>query len=277
MKFSFTGIRRRTDFSPNHIENDLFILRKTAEEIERRGYTVRLIEESQLGQTSLESSVIFNMCQGKAAVDHLRKIEAEGKLIINNPQSVLNCYRYNMTSLLPSKGISFPKTFLVETSNPNNIPEEVKTFKGIWIKRGDVHAVVREDVIFVPSAEKIPSILESYRRRNIEKAILQEHLEGNVVKFYAVQKNEFFEWYYSDKKHRKQLFEERELYRLAELSAETLGLDVYGGDAVVAENGALAIIDINDWPSYAPFRERASKHIAEAIIEKARIHGKLID
>jgi glutathione synthase/RimK-type ligase-like ATP-grasp enzyme len=268
-----TGIRRKTSFSPNHIETDLAILRLTADEIEKRGFSVSLIEESDLDGMSIESPVIFNMCQGPAAIRQLQRIEEEGKLIINSPRSILNCYRYNMIRLLPQAGVKFPASFLVSTNDPK-IPDEVDAFPGTWVKRGDVHAVAKGDVILAYTREEIMAILHHQQKRGIEQAVLQEHIEGDVIKFYAVLNNTFFEWYYHNKYGINPVNVD-ELRRLADLSAQTMELDVYGGDAIAGPNGQLTIIDINDWPSFAAFRERASKHIAEAIIQKAIDHGKL--
>jgi glutathione synthase/RimK-type ligase-like ATP-grasp enzyme len=270
-----TGIRRKTSFSPNHVETDLAILRLTAEEIEKRGYSVSLIEESDLDGMNIESPVIFNMCQGPTAIAQLQKIEEQGKLIINSPRSILNCYRYNMIQLLPHAGVKFPASFLVSTSDPK-IPDEVDAFPGTWVKRGDVHAVAKGDVILAYTREEILAILHHQQKRGIEQAVLQEHIEGDVIKFYAVLNNAFFEWYYHNKYGINPVNVD-ELRRLADLSATTMELDVYGGDAIAGPSGELTIIDINDWPSFAAFRERASTHIAEAIIQKAKDHGKLPD
>jgi len=270
-----TGIRRKTSFSPNHVETDLAILRLTAEEIEKRGFSVALVEESDLDGMNIESPVIFNMCQGPAAIARLQKIEEQGKLIINSPRSILNCYRYNMIQLLPHAGVKFPASFLVNTNDPK-IPDEVDAFAGTWVKRGDVHAVAKGDVILAYTREEILAILHHQQKRGIEQAVLQEHIEGDVIKFYAVLNNAFFEWYYHNK-YGINPVNVNELRRLADLSATTMELDVYGGDAIAGPNGELTIIDINDWPSFAAFRERASTHIAEAIIQKAKDHGKLPD
>src|SRR3989304_9461768 len=136
MKPQPTGIRRQTSFSPNHVETDLAVLRLTGAEIEKQGFSVSLIEESDLEKLAIESPVIFNMCQGPTAIRQLQKVEEEGKLIINSPKSILNCYRYNMIRLLPQAGVRFPASYLVSTSDPK-IPAEVESFPGTWVKLGD--------------------------------------------------------------------------------------------------------------------------------------------
>jgi hypothetical protein len=49
------------------------------------------------------------------------------------------------------------------------------------------------------------------------------------------------------------------------------GLDIFGGDVIVSPEGELTLIDLNDWPSFAPCRERASYAIAEFISK--RVHA----
>lgn len=38
-----------------------------------------------------------------------------------------------------------------------------------------------------------------------------------------------------------------------------------GGDAIITEKGEIYIIDFNDWPSFAPIKDLASKAIARLI------------
>ena len=54
--------------------------------------------------------------------------------------------------------------------------------------------------------------------------------------------------------------------RLSELT----DVRVYGGDCIVTPEGSLAIIDFNDWPSFAPCREEAARAIAARAIAMAR-------
>ena len=58
------------------------------------------------------------------------------------------------------------------------------------------------------------------------------------------------------------------------MAAETLGLYVYGGDAIISPDGTVSIIDINDWPSFAPVRDEASREIAKLILRKAQLYVK---
>ena len=92
------------------------------------------------------------------------------------------------------------------------------------------------------------------------------------MKFYAVRESELFHWYYLNGVYHTK-FDEQKLRDLASASAEALRLYVYGGDAIIGKDGSITIIDINDWPSFAPVREKASRYIAQLIYRKAKENG----
>jgi len=274
MPFDITGIRRSPEFSPNHVDNDWLILKLTAEEFRRRGYAVQLIGEAEVGSIDIDSPVIFNMCQGARANRLLQEVKSRGRLIINPPGGVLNCHRHHLVSILQQVGLPFPRSFLIETSDGQKIPEEALALGRLWVKRGDVHATGPGDVVFVKGQEEVRRVLESFRTRGIPQAVLQEHIEGATIKFYAVRQDSFFQWYpLSD--DRTIRLDPGELYRWAEAAAEALDLQIYGGDGIATPDGKLTIIDINDWPSYARFREVAAGCIARHILRRAREDGKL--
>ena len=132
-----------------------------------------------------------------------------------------------------------------------------------------MHAVHKEDVTLASTDEEELTLLREFYARDIRQAILQEHLEGDTVKFYAVRESDLFHWYYLNGVRRTP-FSDGRLREIASVAAETLGLYVYGGDAIIAQDGSISIIDINDWPSFAPVREKASRAIAELVFRKAR-------
>jgi len=45
-------------------------------------------------------------------------------------------------------------------------------------------------------------------------------------------------------------------------AALALGLDVYGGDAIVTPASEIVLLDVNAWPSFALYRDEASLAIA---------------
>ncbi|MFQ5797065.1 MAG: hypothetical protein ACE5H0_00065 [Bacteroidota bacterium] len=122
MKLNFLGIRRDPRFSPSHVQNDGEIFRLTAEALRQRDFVVVEKEEKEVGSFSLEAPAVFTMSRSVEAFSRLLVHEQRGKQIINSPTGVLNCYRFNMVSLLPQAGIPFPRGLIVQTENGQVLP-----------------------------------------------------------------------------------------------------------------------------------------------------------
>lgn len=270
-KLEFAAISRGQKYSPNHIGNDAQIFNNTVHQLLLKGHSVNVYHEDTISVESLQENIIFTMIRGDKALKILQQVEKQGKLIINSTEGVLNCYRENLAQILPDNGIPFPLSIVVDTHSTDI--DLTKTFisQQLWVKRGDVHAIHREDVTLVYSTDELKGILKEYNRRGIEKAVIQEHLEGDIVKFYAVNGASFFHWYYHPGSERLP-FDPEYLRKIAVESAQKLKVDIYGGDAVIGVDGSVKIIDLNDWPSYAPVRDVAAYHIANLIEKKALEH-----
>ena len=272
MNYKLAGIKRQVDYSPNHIENDSLILLKTSEELRNLGAEVVIYNEGTVLDNHIAADFIFSMAQGPATQEILFRIEKKGINMINSPQSVTNCYRVNMVKKLTENGIPFPKSIIIKTGTQCQFKIDDFNSKKIWLKRGDVHAVHREDVTLVYSEEEKNNIISEFANRKISEAVLQEHIEGDLIKFYALRETDFFYWLRING-NQPVKFDIDELKRLAHCCAEILGLYVFGGDAIISEDGNISIIDINDWPSFAPIRDEASKQIAKLIFNKAGSSG----
>ncbi|MFO7526607.1 MAG: hypothetical protein R6W68_14235 [Ignavibacteriaceae bacterium] len=276
MKLQFAGIRRNSQYSPNQITNDGLILLKTTQELMKLGIDYKIYEESEIINNKINEDIIFTMARGIDALNILSGMEDNGKLIINSPRSSINCYRVNMSAKLKASGIPFPNSKIVKTNSNENYKLTDVGKNKIWVKRGDVHAIHREDVSLVYSDEELNFILKEFALREITEAILQEHIPGDVIKFYSVSGTDFFRWYNHNDNNSYQ-FEVDYLKELSTKSAESLNLLIYGGDAIISKNGAITIIDINDWPSFANFRDEASVYIAEKIYSTSMEFKKLND
>src|SRR6266516_4103828 len=115
--------------------------------------------------------------------------------------------------------------------------------------------------------ERVAAALRAFTARGIPWVALQEHVPGPIVKFYGVTDGWFFRWYGSDAGfagERPRVHESR-LKALAFEAAALLGLEVFGGDVAFPEPDRPVLIDINDWPSFAPFRDEAARAIADYI------------
>lgn len=263
---NFAAIKRANEYSPNHIMNDYTILKKTAEELQKLGATVNFYDESLLREGLISEPYIFSMVQGAKGIDMLRKIEKNKAFAVNSADAVYNCYRFNMVVKLPEAGIPFPMSKIIDTSvDINGVLNQFTT--PFWLKRGDAHAVHKEDVTLVYHKDETFNLVKEFNNRGINNAILQEHLIGDTIKFYAVLGTDLFYYYHLCGDYHTP-FDAKKLQELAISSAEILGLEVYGGDAIITRDSQIIIIDINDWPSFAPVRDRACVEIANLLHKK---------
>lgn len=261
------GIKRKENYSPNHITNDSLILSCTGEALKKYGYKIKYYDETFIEESTIEEEVIFSMVRGPKGLLKLKELDDAGKLIVNSPASALNCYRVNTIDILSKAGIPIPASIITDVENCNTDFFETLDADKIWLKRGDVHAEHKEDVTCVRSLDELHSILSDFKKRSISKVVVQKHLTGDVVKFYSVMDSDFFHWYYTNGADMVE-FDEVKLKEIAASSARLLGIDVYGGDAIISPEGSISIIDLNDWPSFAPVRDQAADAIAELIHNK---------
>ncbi len=282
--FKMAGISRANQYSPNHIGNDAAIFNATVQHLEAAGCEVVLYTEDEFLQQDVKEMILFNMARNKEVIAKLQQLEDNGCIVVNSGYGIENCTREKMTKLLMSNHIPHPKSLIVNTSQDISAFLKNPTFSTCWIKRGDFHAIHREDVSFVRNPEEGLSILQEYALRGIPTAVVNEHLCGDLVKFYGVANTDFFYWFYPfDMNHSKFglekingeakgiLFDKDALHAICQKAAEVLKVHVYGGDCVIAEDGTMRIIDFNDWPSFAPCREEAAPYIAQTILQEAAL------
>jgi hypothetical protein len=287
--FDFAGIKRSLEFSPNHRGNDNAIFTLTVDELKKMGCGAVLYSEDELLLTdSVNEQYIFTMSRSRSSVQKLQELENEGKMVINSAFAIEQCFRANMTAVLTANDIPYPKSFIVPTAKRACEAFERLGGKNFWIKRGDFHAIHKEDVSFAHTPSQANDILKEYHLRGIAEAVISEHLYGDLVKFYGVRGTDFFHWFYpyefNHSKYNAEVingaanyydFSIEALKSYGNRAAEALGVYIYGGDAIISRTGDIHIIDLNDWPSFAPCREEASVQIAHCIYKNAAKHARI--
>ena len=279
MSAPLLGIYREKRFSPGiHAAGDAEILELTQAALARAGYQVTLIAPETLPTMSPTGRVVFSMCQSLEALDVLQEWEQRGVLVLNTPAAVRACYRLALVTALSQTTLPFPHSMVVPLDTAEPIaavcPALPEGATGWWVKRGDVHAMQADDVVFVDHTTDVPAQLVRLRQRGIRHAIVQEHIVGQELKFYAVRGHGVVHVFAPHAAHCSPIDHER-LNTLARQAGEVLGLDVYGGDCLVTPDGVLCLIDINDWPSFRGCRPVAATHIAHHILTQAQQRGLL--
>lgn len=275
---------RKASYSPNqHRTNDTAILEDTIARLVARGWCAARVDEATIESafdpasrtlrsgTLPDAELYLNMCQGPLAATALESLETSGACVLNAPASVLACHRHRLVPAMLAAGIRFPSTEIVDLVSAGDVPSAnallqlaAQAGEPVWIKRGDVHAERSEDVVMVEPGE-VAMALDAFRARGIRRISLQRHVDGPVVKFYAVADRGFFRYYDAAAGPAGAVPEvnERLLRDIAFGAAQAVGLSIFGGDVVVSSPDEPVLIDLNDWPSFAPFREAAAAHIAK--------------
>ena len=277
------GIMRAGAYSPNHIGNDAAIFNATAEQLRKRGCEVNVYSEEQFIAGKVSERIILNMCREQRSIQLLQRKEDEGCLVINSGYGIENCTRERMTRILLGSNIPYPESLIVNTNEAVKPALKESGFTACWIKRGDFHAMHKEDVSYCRHIEEAHEVLQEYFYRGIKRAVINKHLPGDLIKFYGVKGSPFFYWFYPfDEGHSKYGheaingkstgfdFDIKQLKEICHNAADTLDVVVYGGDCIVSSDGDIKIIDFNDWPSFAPCRNEAAPHIAKAVMAEIK-------
>ena len=286
-EIKIAGIMRAGAYSPNHIGNDAAIFNVVAEQLRKRGCEVNVYSEEELISGKVTEPIIVNMCREQRSIAILQELEDKGSLVINSGYGIENCTRERMTRILIASDIPYPESLIVNTNEVVKDKLHQAGFTQAWIKRGDFHAMHKEDVSYVRHPEEAQDVLQEYFLRGIQRAVINRHLVGDLIKFYGVQGTPFFFWFYPfDEGHSKYgheaingksrgiPFDLGKMQQICQKASEVLDVKIYGGDCIVSPEGNIRIIDFNDWPSFAPCRNEAAPHIAKCILSAIKEHKK---
>jgi len=272
----YWGLFREREHSPGRESDDAEILRLTAKHLESRGAQVELKAPEELVASEAPPDGVFLMCERMEALRILLAWQERGVRQVNAPLAVLNTYRERMIGQFREANVPFIESRVVATQGA-----AVAGGPPLWVKRADVHNTQEGDVIFAETDVALASALARLAARGIGRAVLQPHVEGDLIKFYGVGGGggpdgapAWFRWFYhKDQRLAGHPFEEARLARLVRAAAAALGLEVYGGDAIVSAGGRLVLLDVNAWPSFALYRDEAAPVIASYLALRFQAAG----
>jgi len=258
-----------------HRHNDAAILAATLDGLARLGWQGRGFSEDRVerGEALPEADVYLTMCQGAEACERLRALEERAVVFVNRPSSVLACHRARLIARLEGSGVPFAASRVVHPGADRAplerwLDADPAAAGWIWLKRGDVHAEGPDDVRPVRRVE-LHGALDGFFRRRIPSVVAQRHIEGPLVKFYGIGSpasiGAWFRWFFADGSVPIGPLDEPRLRAAAFAAAARLGLEVFGGDAILVAPDRPVLIDVNDWPSFARFRDDAAIAIARHV------------
>jgi hypothetical protein len=269
------GIFRERAHSPGRESDDAEILRLTAKMLEAQGFEVSVKSPEEIADSGeSHPPAIFVMCERIPILRRLQAWEAAGARIVNAPLAVLATYRKRTLLRWEAGRIAFPSSRVVSTRRPAPYDLGPRLSQSpVWVKRADVHYTEEGDVVRAATAEAVEEALAGLARRGISRAVLQAHVHGDLLKFYGIGGTTrpgvpgspapwFRHFYHQDQKVQGYPFDTRALVDLTRRAAALLGLEIFGGDAIVTPRGDLVLIDLNAWPSFALFRDEAAAEIA---------------
>lgn len=266
------GISRSEEFSSGCISDDFAIFLSVTGSLEKRGHRVITISEQELLSKGIPEGcdAVFHMVRSEAALGILEQASIP---VVNSVRAVRNCGRAAQTRLLQGTGL-IPESLVCAAGTP---PDGWNRFP-CWVKRGDIHALTAGDIKYVTSADECAAQLAFLAERGIVDCVIQKHVPGWVAKFYGVRGSGVLDCqaaFTESAASGQECYNDTvtsppvDMRRLTEAvlaASDILGVDVYGGDAVIGRDGAVTIIDFNDWPTFRTCREKASQAIADLII-----------
>lgn len=258
---SILGIYRERVFSPGKVRDDAAILDDTLEELSSMGFRVDAVRAEDLDGSIPRPSWVLTMAQSPSVLAVIEDWARLGTRVVNSLDSIRKCYRKPLSLALERAGLPVPPSEIVpvgaaleKITLPSSVP--------VWLKRGDVHAVRKGDVVSIASREELSRALQHFRRHNVDEILVQGHVAGPVVKFYGVGRGDYFKAFLASTDVDITTEVAEVLGPVAQRAAGVVGLEVYGGDAVMTGNGSVTLIDLNDWPSFSRCRRPAARNIA---------------
>lgn len=260
-------IQRARRFSPNSVGNDYAILKAVEWEADKAGFQTRWIVEDNWKEDDFlltPKDIVFTMARSRSLLAFLKKLEKAGVRVVNSTAGIEACSRSRLFKLLEE----------------NNIPVPARSGKnGYWLKRGDEAAQSSDDVVFCNDDNELAAAERRFAERGITDKVVQAHIVGDLVKFYGVRGAGFFRMFYPNDDGISKFgneshngvshhydFDVDTFHADAERISRLTDVSVYGGDAIITEQGKWQFIDFNDWPSFSRCREDAAVAIAGAFL-----------
>jgi glutathione synthase/RimK-type ligase-like ATP-grasp enzyme len=277
MNYEILGVYREIEYSPGKVDADRAVMDAVLAHLRDSGGRTAALEASAfIADPPSKAQLVLAMCQGADALHRLVAIEEGGALVINSALAIRNCYRDLLGMGLTNARIPAPPGVVIDAASRFDLKalQALDLSRPVYVKRGDLHALTDEDVMRVSGWPALEAALKGFAARGIGKAYVQQEVAGPVVKFYGVGTGaDYFSAIAPGGVNLSETIH-RELTSAAGAAATALGLEVWGGDAVVAD-GRFSIVDFNDWPSFELVRDAAALSIARRCVARMKRQAAL--
>jgi len=268
MKRRAIGIYREVEFSPGKVEADAAILDAVLAELASHGIETEAFDAKTFAASTAaaDAEIILAMCQSEGALRRLAVLESAGAVAVNSALAIRNCYRDLLGAGLLRARVPSPDGVLLATTSPLDL-RRLSTLDldaGVFVKRGDLHALGPDDVQQAVGRAGLSATLADFARRGIAMVYVQQAASGHTVKFYGVSGSEYFNVIAQEGEVSEEIA--RALAEASGIAATALGLEAWGGDAMV-DGDRFAIVDFNDWPSFSRVRAPAARAIARRALK----------
>jgi glutathione synthase/RimK-type ligase-like ATP-grasp enzyme len=237
--------KRERRFSKGSV--DVYLVTALVRSLHRSGINVELLEPNADPSSAGEPpNIICNMRRAPEAIQILIDHYNRSTRFINNPNATLNCLKEPMLVNLQEANIPCPR--YVVSSQPTT--ESIDTWP-VWM-----HSTAYNISAHWAGAANTPKELanrwQEAQSSGISKIILCEAIEGPLRKVYCI--NDYVLGSGSE--------QARSLVREV---GRVFGLEVFGVDLVESRQLGHVVVDVNDWPSFAPVRDTAVRLLTDFI------------
>ena len=273
-----TLIARHPRYSPNSEARDEALFRSLVMNFALQSVSVATFDEAVFENhpPQLEkSTLILSMARSEAALHALSAAEECGVPVLNSPRALQKAQRTDFQQWFAESGHAANHWHTSELT-----PELKVTLPfPLWWKRDNTATTSATDVQFVEHLTQLDEILSEHAN---EDALLMEHIDGQLVKFYGVVGTNFFyaephtpkgfsKFGHEQHNQHKDLAVSSQMWKqtfhamhtAATQVAQQSGFSIYGGDAILREDGTFVFIDFNDFPSFSACLPKASEAIVQ--------------
>ena len=180
MSYRALGIYREPEFSPGKVEADAAILDAVLSELKREGVETQAMDAVSFVGTAAASGSRAADVPGTARAQAVGRSRAGRCNCDQDSVSICNCYRDLLAAGLESAGVPTPAGALVPADEPLDARKlsGLDLSAGVFVKRGDLHALAPEDVQRAADRAEIESILADFARRESASPISNRKSSG---------------------------------------------------------------------------------------------------